>query len=639
MSYVQIRYKGKALTRSLDLDPRGRVGGYPAYHAYWSNSLGSVLAILYHDDSGIYLTDDKIFRLTQIGDEMFFSSNLTLTPIIPADIQEVRWYSEWANQKNTFASFNSLVTPPSTVAETLGMLARLRIPISIYRDIPNNQGRNIPWADQGAWIGSVTPQRNLMADKGNYIHAFFRWWPAADNYSSAFYLVQSGDEWQLGTVESGTPDYQSMGFYATPVDNAHFVGDWGDSNASRWSYSQNYIMKISINHVGGYTYQFKRGDRRLSQAGSWNRNHLNGHPVHVDAGVEFYNDNDIGLMNVDIVVLDNSANAPGIFPLTDTMVYRLGPYVRAMRSRTDDIDFHSINPGNVPENMPRGMAVCELNPWTGSTLSCYTEEIPYTNPVGTAQCTTLEDFTNDPHCRQWAIANKGETMEERIRGLCSNATYDNPSICNCFLPETVYYNAIVNEQGVRTANAVRATNLLQCESGLCGQDGSISSRLYYYGDRRCDYCVQALDINLTGNNVTGNTIIPIQQCAQTDSTYTWPQLIAFLKNQGAYQLGVTNTGITYNDVILSPDNTLIFLNTSTTSGKTAFQQMSVLQYLPPTPLDNHALSQFPFLKNVSPSTYILVSEDIWKSNVSSYSSDIRAFMLIVRSLVQRSRTV
>jgi hypothetical protein len=81
MSYVQIRTRigDQALARSLELDPAGRIGGYPAYSATYTPSLGSVLTIMYRDESGVYLTEDKLFRLTRIGNRLFFDGS-----VIPA---------------------------------------------------------------------------------------------------------------------------------------------------------------------------------------------------------------------------------------------------------------------------------------------------------------------------------------------------------------------------------------------------------------------------------------------------------------------------------------------------------------------------------------------------------------------------
>lgn len=633
MSYVQVRHGDQVLTRSMTIDPSGKVGGYPAYRALWTNNRTSVLSILYRDNGSIYLTEDKSFKLVIVNGNMYFSSNTGLSGVDldSMGVVYVPWYREWANQTNTFPSFNALVVPPITPAETLDMLSNMRIPISLYRNVPDNQGRNIPWADQGAWIGSVAPDGRTKGDSNpSTLRAFFSWWPASENYASHFYLVRADSDWALMPTLKGVADFQSLGITARPVNDGAYVGDWGESNANRWSYSNNYIMTMTINHVGGPTYQFWHGDRRLNQASHW----LRLQPfIDVYNGVEFYNGNDIGLMNIDIAIVDNST--PDL-RLDDTMVYRLGPYVRAMANTRDTLSFYNINPANVTENMPRQMATCDMNPWDGTLLSCYSEGIPYTNTIGSSECTTPDDF-NDVHCQQWAIANKGPTMETRIRDLCGGATYDNPPLCNCFLPDTVYYNAVANQYGSNVANSIRATNIAQCQSGLCDENGSISSRLFYYGNRKCDYCVQAVDLAIQAKTITNTTITPIQQCAKTDSTYTWDDLISFLIYQGAYVYGSTPTTHTYKDVILSSDRTHIFLNISTATGKEAMSKMSVLKYIPPAPIDSHVSSQLPFIKNVPTSAYILISEDTWKSNISGYSTDIRGFMLLDRVLVQSSQ--
>lgn len=644
MSYVQFRSGRDALTRSMELDPRGRSGGYPAYKASFTNAISSVLTILYMNSDGIYLTEDKTFKLVMINGEMYFSAHTTLPSYIPEG-SIISWNSIWANQKNSPATLAGLVLPMSSPQEALEYIRDNRIPVSFFRDVRENQGRNIPWADKGAWIGSVTATRNVMGDKNdNYARAFFRWWISSDNYSSSFYLaVDKNDrsQWTLQATKLGVPDYQSLGFFQTPVNDAVFVGNWGEGSSARWSYSKDFILRFVIDHVGGYTYQLydKDGGRRLNQGGQWNREHLNGHPVHVDNGVEFYNDNDIGLMNIDFVVLDNSARAPHIFPLTDTEVYRLGPYVRAMRSMTQDFDFYSINPSSVRANMPAPDYACNMNPWDGKYLSCYSEQLPYTNNMGRTQCMTLDDFANDIHCGLWAASDQETNVDSLLTNLCQYnmggvSTYNNPPVCNCYQPAFFYEKAITDKSLAGSLAGVRATNNLQCASGTCDQNNSISSKIYYRGNKKCDYCIQVANTSLVAETITDNNIISIQQCAKTDTTYTWNELIGFLIFQGAYQLGGNNPPVVYTDVIISPDKTLIFMNISTRTGKLASDKTSDLVYINTGKLTQYQLTQFPFLAKVSSTSYRLLSEDLWKTNISGYSTDIRSFILIVKVLTQ-----
>lgn len=630
MSYVQIRQNGRVLTRSMEIDPSGKIRGYPAYRAEWTDRKTSVLSILFRDSTGIYLTSDKTYRLALIYGSMYFSSDLLIKDYIPDNIQEIRWYDTWANQKNTTPEYTGLVVPPLDPKETLDLLVKLNVPISLFRDVPNNQGRNIPWADQGAWIGSTTATQFLKGDRPELARVLFSWWPSSEVYSSAFFLRDIKGSWALSPVLPGVPDFQSLRIGERHAGNTgKYVGDWGDSNANRWNFSNEFIMTFDINHIGGYTYQLWKGDRRLNQAGHWSRISPK---IDVYNGTEFYNGNDIGVMNIDFVVMPNTdAN----FILDDITVFRLGPFVRAMHSMKDDFSFSSINPDNIKPNMPKGGEICNTSTgWNGTMLNCTTQKVAYDNVLGPIECTSLDDFTNDIHCQQWALNNKSPIIEDMMKNLCINTSYDNPEVCNCFLPNSVYEDRIVTAHNQATLNAVRATNILQCSSGLCNQDGTFSSNLFYYGNKKCDYCIISGDINLIAQgNIDNNTIVQIQQCSSTDSSYTWVDLIDYLKFQGAYVIGSTPTTPVFYDVIISSNDLYIFLNISTDTGRIAISNSSSLQYIPPITITPAILSIFPFLHGIDPTSYMIISKDIWKSDISGYSSDIKMFMLVVRTLI------
>jgi hypothetical protein len=599
MAYTQIRLNDLALARGRTIDPDGQVGGYPAYRAEWTNNTTSVLTILYRDDSGIYLTSKKDFKWVIIGDGSWFSANLSLPSYVPGGLTYIPWNDAWANQSNTTPDYNGLVLQAATPGEALRLISSSNIPLSFYRDIPNNQGRNVPWENEGAWIGGVND-----AGKLNGAPVAYSWWPGNALHFASFYLRERGNEWSLRPTNVGLANYNESNVAEGSTEQ--YVGHWEAFGGLRWKITNRLdnVLTFNIDHIGGYTYQLATSDgKRLNQGGHW----LQLAPlISIWNGVEFYNGNNNGLFNIDFMIVEDVGLR---FSITDEMVYRLGPWVVPQRSQ--GVSWGAYDPLKVRPNLPIGGNLCSASAWDGSQLDCYQQNIPYTYTLGNAECTTLDTFSNDVHCQEWGKAHKGEMLESRLRPLCAGSTYQANSICNCFLPDSVYYDRIASEVGVNAANGVRATKGLQCESGLCPQDGSLSAQYYYYGNRACSYCVQVFDLSLTAQQINLNLNL-VQQCATTDASYTWPELIARLIDLGAYVQGV---GGQYKDLVISQDKSTIYLNTTTAKGKYALQQLPLLQYLP----------------NKDQYSRIVIDEKTWRGNITGISKDSTLYLLYIRA--------
>jgi hypothetical protein len=597
MPYLQLVQNELALTRGRTIDSAGRSNGYPAYRGLWSSSNTSVLSIVYQDGSGIYLTNEKKFRLAYYNDSMWFTSDLSQPAYIPTNTISLQWYDEWANQTNTSIDYKGLVLQSMSAGHALNVLAAYPAPISFCRKSKNNQGRNVPWSDQDAWIA---PVNRYGGSNGEPVA--FSWWPDSAGHYGSFWLSSRNGPWALRPTVLGLPNIDSATIEQRPSD---YVGEWIAYTGYRWEFANSdaKAMRIEFQHLGGSTYEMSSDGKRLNQAGHW-------YQVlpHVDIynGTEFYNENNNGVFEMDFVVI---ANANRNFIPDDTLVYRVGPYAEFRRLQNEP--WFPLNINAITSNLPKGGNLCSVSFWDGSQLDCLTQNVPYTYDLGLSECSTLDSFTNDIHCQDWAKYNKGEALQRQLTSLCANSTYNDPSLCNCFLNESIYYNRLVENVGTTAARGIQATRGLQCESGLCPQDGSLSSNLFYYGDRSCNYCIQVFELNLTAETINAN-INSIQQCVTTDASYTFQDLIARLKELGAYQQS-NGTGI-YKDVVIGLDNT-IYLNTTTVKGKNALQNLPLLQYIP-------SLDQY---------KRIMITEQTYRGNITGYSRDITLFLLYIRA--------
>src|SRR5699024_7607089 len=150
----------------------------------------------------------------------------------------------------------------------------------------------------------------------------------------------------------------------------------------------------------------------------------------------------------------------------------------------------------------------------------------YTGDVGRVQCTTLDSLSHDTHCQLWAKDNSSPAMDAVLTDLCQDQEPGGPyhNICACYLPESIYYDRILEESGERVAQGVKRSSLLPCASGICTGTGDISSDIYYRGSRKCDVCIQVMSTNINADKVSGNVTLR-QQCTHVDASYTWDRLI------------------------------------------------------------------------------------------------------------------
>jgi hypothetical protein len=83
------------LARTLELDPNNRLGGFPSYGTEYTGR-NYVRTILYEDPTGVYLSRDKRFKLTNIRGHLIFSSDPEAIAYIPEGIR-YQWSDLWAN--------------------------------------------------------------------------------------------------------------------------------------------------------------------------------------------------------------------------------------------------------------------------------------------------------------------------------------------------------------------------------------------------------------------------------------------------------------------------------------------------------------------------------------------------------------
>jgi len=605
--YVQVRVDHRTLVRSREIDPAGRSNGYPAYRADVNGNFTSVLSILYNDDSGIYLTDDKVFKLVSINNTWYFSADPTLPSYRYPEFQYIPWNSTWANQKNTGPDYNELVVPVYDVDEALSRASSERIPISFYRDVSRNRGKNFPFVDSGAWIVSV----DSSSTPGG-VAIFFNWWDATENKKSAFWLEKrpGTNSWLFRLVGvKGFNNYPLRHCDIGHTDDNPYVGVWEEYNAYRWmtTFDEGYWANNDIARVEGYTYQLTMNGRRLNQGGQYLQLGFICVPYYrVGNPVEYFNDNGNDIMNIDFAVLPN----PDVhYTPSDRDRYVYDGYLRFMVNMHED--YGPYNPANIAANQPKpGGYDCSGLTWDGAQISCWdTPQVPYTTSLGYKEC-DLEGIVVDPHCQDWAKANRGDSFSQYMKNACVNATYNNPPVCNCFLPDQEYYNRIETNLSKGVADTLLATQGLQCESGICPSDSSLSSQLFYFGGRTCSYCINILKLTLTAKEVKANINV-IQECAGADVTYTWDQVIRRLIDMGAYYDG---KGLT-KDVMIASDKESIILNTLSVKGKDALSQLSLLS----TITQKDSIGR------------LVLTRAQWNSNISGYTRDLTLFLILVKS--------
>lgn len=94
MSYLQIHMANGVLARTLELSTQ-RISGFPSYETEYTGR-NSVRTILYEDSTGVYLSSDKKFKLTNVRGNLIFSADPSVESYIPEGIRYL-WSNIWAN--------------------------------------------------------------------------------------------------------------------------------------------------------------------------------------------------------------------------------------------------------------------------------------------------------------------------------------------------------------------------------------------------------------------------------------------------------------------------------------------------------------------------------------------------------------
>ncbi len=511
MSYVQIKLTDGFITRSPTLAPSARIGGYPGYMATTHDDRSTVRTILYEDDTGIYLTKKKQFHLVEgINGNLVFSSNTSIDPIIPEG-RRYPWYEEWANMDNSRSDRVGLIHPYDHADDAWNLVAS------------NNYDLTFAISGKGH-IGYIRPCNIFICQDYGYFHA--------SSSPAVFRLKKYGSDYGLTYDDIG----RSIG-----AGGRRDVRCWNTANACRWMIhggtSGSYpVIRFKPRHQSNGTYHLLSGDKPLSSSGSW---YIASLAITVNDGTEFYT-------NPAITV------TPTIRGMTSSDMYRVRSFLNY------DGAFNRMS---VRENLPDGTS-CSGNYWNGIELACYNERVPYDYDTGLVHCTTLDDMTNDQHCQIWAITNAGPSIDDIMRSMCKEEQPggSHANICNCYLPDDIYYETILEESGNRVANGVRASSLLQCASGLCSGSGTIGEDIFYSGSRRCDVCIQVMTANINADKIEGGVSLR-QQCTHVDTTYSWDQLLDDLISYGAYH---QEEGL-HRHVIINPARTAIMLVGATNS--------------------------------------------------------------------------
>lgn len=577
------------VSRSMVLDPSARIGGYPAYSVELISDRGSVRTILYTENDRIYLTDDKVFMLTNIG-RWVFSSNpdvapVTLSSLGDSQYKAYEWRDEWANMKTDAPTRTGLLWPMSTATDALRYVVDNSFKFALYASPYETTDEGKKWSE-----GLVVTEQGRIFPFDN---PRFVW----GKDPALFRMLPQGKGIILAS--------------ATTIGK--YVHGWIAADSVRWILASGISesLVIEIAHISENTYQFSHQGKKLTFAGTW----MNRLFDYTYDGVEFYtllteNTPEFPKIDVNIVIIDDTLSNLDRYILSEGFVelnMKIG------------IQYSPYNSISITENMPKGGSLCTQNEWDGTLLSCYERRIPYSNLVGPEQCTTLDDFSNDVHCTEWAIENRGDVIDAMLFDLCKNEYPGSgrDTLCKCYYPDKVYYDDLVSDKrkdippslAPRVAESIRATNLLQCVSGLCMQDGSVSSRLYYREGRKCDVCVQAQNIVIEAPSLQGQ-VYADQVCAQVDITYTWQDIIGRLIALDAYRTGY---GGVYRNVIINQVGNTVVITLNTEKARAIINQFSLLRTLP---------------KDASGS--LILTQNKWATNPVRYSNELLVFFLRTR---------
>lgn len=604
MSYYQIETQGGYITRSLMLSINARSNGYPGYSADITDERRSIRTILYVEDDRIYLTDDKIFVLTQKmsndqGYEWIFSADPLVDPLTLSEIMGIwgmivyPWRSEWANMKTDEATRNDLLWPVRTWEEALALVDERSYTVMFNR------------ISDGRWISAID---SFGGD--TFVTAGFAW-----KLSGApFNLIRRNNVWGLRYLEDGIPDAEAF-ITLRPPREGTYVRGWREGASDRWLLTENRGRALfwNISSPEDGLYQFIYNGKRLNQGGCWRITRLANcrlGTLITSGGVEFNNANSYPLIDMRISVIEPR--------LSDTDRYLFDQNRFVLLKRDQDNLLPVYNPYGVLANLPRGSGFCTENQWDGMNVNCYMNaSTPYTAIRGQEQCQYLDDFTSDIHCQSWATTNRGQAIDQKMIQLCRDVPPDQyQSVCGCYRSDQIYTDALLQQRrddpelARQIANDVRATNLLQCVSGLC-TPGSLSADLFYHSGRRCDVCIQALRLNLqSGGNISGDINLR-QVCTQADASYTWSDLVQRLIDLGAYRVS-SPSGI-YPHVIVNQSGTSIKLITSTPQGSESIKGLRNLSLIERDTQGN-----------------IILTQERWRSNPSAFSNEVLIFFLEAR---------
>lgn len=620
MPYVQVEVPGGYITRNLTISINARSSGYPGYLVTIQPDRDLVRTILWLDDGGnIWLTDEEEWALGVIdAQRLIFSPDPNIDKVSirvgsplysggPIVIALWPWNSIWANMKTDDPRRNGLLWPLRSWQEAWSYIRDMKYLVAM-RDV------------SGLWVAPVDAfGGNTTGPVG------FAWKQASFDapYKPASFRLLRGpptpgvsvngrstpmqyESWGLIYMGEGVTSGEQLLAEVRGVTTGLILKGWDAGGAYRWMLSDTIAdaMYFKVQSVHNQQYNLSYLGMPLSKAYAWQ---VKPWPSpRVFDGVEFFNG---GMGPVTLIILDQ---------LSMRERYLLGSYVQ-YASPTPTTE-------TIPENMPRGTGLCTTAEWDGTILDCWGRRAPYPASMGQTQCQTLADMSIDPHCQEWVqtMATRssadGQQMDSLLKGLCSGAdAKDHMDVCACYLPDDVYYQAIVDrhsdpEMGRTIADTVRASNILPCASGLCtGQEGSFSPDVYYRGARRCDICIQAISTNIKADTIQGDINIR-QVCTQVDASYTWSDLIDRLEELGASRITDTGMDGIFRHVIINRAGTAIKFMTTTSLGMKTMSGLTLLSAI----------------KNKDADGNTILTEDMWRTNNTRYSEETLLFFLEAR---------
>lgn len=596
---------GGYLTRSLYLS-NIKDQGYPMYLATFENDPASVRTILYYDidnpdinKRGIFLDEKKTFKISSMGDKLIFTSNPD-APGAPVDAIALEWEKIWANQGNSNGLRTGLLIPNYNVGDVINYIIDEGI-----------QFRITGFLLDGTHIGYANLSQDRFIWKMDYQNASkFKMTKSGSLYN----LINTDKKMDIIDIAYANPA-QVVPFSITRIIQGAegekiypYVSCWSIYNACRWVQDarKTNAITFSLEHIDGNKFRMMNDNKYLSY-GDWyiafygNENY----------GIEF---NDFGLqvvMGIELVM--NQDNQP----LSDVQKYMINDLLPIYVNETIQKQ-PNWKPSAITDNLPGpNIKSCVDQYWDGVTLSCYLENIPYTKDMGDLLCNSLDDFSNDIHCQAWAIENKniksGVNVESKLKSVCKDANITNSkemSICSCYLPDSVYEDAIKQRYKTQKDNlpiildAIKFTNNLECQSGLCKADANLSAKVYFQEGRTCVPCIQVAGINLV-NSTTGEINLN-QECTLADIKYTWNELIQKLIQQGAYKIPI---GGKNKNVIINQAGNSIKLMLTEPKAKQYIIRSAILNTTPRS-MDGN----------------IVIDEKQWSKNKAGYSNSILGFL-------------